>query len=217
MLIPYHVDVPMERWPIANFAILGMTTLVSLWALVLPEQGWVREAILHDWSPTGLVGHVLLHGGPIHLIGNMLFLWVFGNAVCAKIGNLSFPLVYLGLGVCAAAAHLIFDGAPAVGASGAINGIVGMFLVWYPLNHISVFYWFGFYTGIFSVSSGWMIAFWLMWDIFGAATGGGGVAYWAHLGGFAGGAGLAWALLALGWIEMTRSERSLVEVMRGTT
>ena len=84
----------------------------------------------------------------------------------------------------AAAMHLTFVGGPMIGASGAINGIVGVFLLWYPLNSSSCIYWFYIRGGTFQISSYWMILFWLMFDIWGVASGGGSVAYWAHIGGF---------------------------------
>lgn len=208
MIIPLSVDVPMYRWPIANFAIVGLT-IAAFFGIPLRAES---PFILTGWEPTGLVGHMLLHAGIIHLVGNMIFLWVFGNAVCAKIGNFPYPLIYLLVGVGAAAIHLLFDGHPAVGASGAINGIVGMFLIWYPLNNITCFYFFGFYTGSFQVSSIWMILLWLAFDLLGVALGGGGVAYWAHIGGFAAGAGLAMLLLRTGLVKMRETERSLFDL-----
>ena len=71
---------------------------------------------------------------PLLYVGD---LWVFGNAICAKVGNIAYTIVYVALGLCSGVIHLLLDGDPAVGASGAINGVVAMFLVFYPLNTIS--------------------------------------------------------------------------------
>jgi membrane associated rhomboid family serine protease len=214
MLIPYQVDVPMSRWPIANFALIGLTMVVSIGAMFSDiDTESIRPLILDGWSPTGMFGHMFLHAGVVHLIGNMLFLWVFGNAVCAKIGNLPCPFLYLGLGFLAAATHNIFDSGPAIGASGAINGIVGMFLVFYPLNDVTCLYFVIYRGGSFSLSSVWMILAWLVFDIWGATAGFGPVAYWAHLGGFFAGAGLAALILSAGWGNMTSAERSLIELL----
>jgi membrane associated rhomboid family serine protease len=219
MIIPYQVDVPMSRWPLANFAIIAATTLFFL--LMLTHDGksehWMAAMILDGWSPAGLFGHVFLHADPIHLLGNMLFLWVFGNAVCAKIGNAWFPLAYFVLALFAAAAHNVIDGSLAIGASGAINGVVGMFLVFYPLNSISCLLLIGFFWGggwTFSLSSWWMILLWFIFDLWGASTGESSVAHWAHIGGFAAGVGIAIVLLLSGWVEMDERERSLIEVIR---
>jgi len=207
MIIPYQVDVPLNRWPIANYLILGFTVV----AFVLQWRLESLEAfILKDWTVGGLMGYIWVHGGIIHLVGNLIFLWIFGNAVCAKVGNLCYPLIYLCLGMTSGAAHLIFDGAPAIGASGAINGIVGMYLVWYPLNSIScVTIW----LGEFTVDSFWMILLWLAFDIWGAASDSGGVAYFAHLGGFATGFGLAIVLLRTKMVEMDEIEKSLLRML----
>ena len=77
--------------------------------------GEVMPFILKRWDIKGLLGHIWLHGGLIHLLGNMLFLWIFGNAVCAKIGNRFYLPVYVGLGVIAGAAHLLFAGGSVLG------------------------------------------------------------------------------------------------------
>ena len=129
MIVPYRADVAIYRQPVANIVIIGLTVLFYI--LTINEafsDEFLSALILYDWGISGMVGYILLHAGPFHLAGNMIFLWVFGNAICAKVGNLAYVLIYLGLGVFSAMVHLVFDGMPAVGASGAINGIVGMFL-----------------------------------------------------------------------------------------
>ena len=216
MIIPYRADVPMYRWPIANFALIAATCVVSIVAFgATTADDTIKAMILDGWQVTGLFGHILLHAGPLHLIGNMVFLWVFGNAICAKVGNGPFLLIYVGLGFFAGIMHVIFDGDPAVGASGAINGIVGMFLVWYPVNKISCVFLFFFYPRKFEISSMWLILVWLAFDVYGATTGGRGVAYWAHLGGLAAGITLAYALLKSGKVKMTEYERSIIDVLNG--
>jgi membrane associated rhomboid family serine protease len=222
MIIPYQVDVPMERRPFANYLLIAFTVVCSIALLVQAWTGGLdggaERWLLIGWRVPGLFTHIFLHAGIIHLIGNMLFLWVFGNAVCAKTGNLAYPFVYLALGLAAAGVHVLSGGGPAIGASGAINGVVGMFLVFFPQNDISCA-WVVFPirggTGTFSVSSYVMIVLWLIFDIWGAVRGGGGVAYWAHIGGFAAGFGLAALLLKTGRITMTRYERSLLDLFAG--
>jgi membrane associated rhomboid family serine protease len=196
----------MSRVPYCNFGVIGITCLIHLW-LVVTSQEITEKMVIEPWILW--VGHVFLHASFMHLIGNMLFLWVFGNAICAKVGNLAYAFVYLGLGVTAAMVHLIIDGRPGIGASGAINGVVGMFLIWYVLNEVSCLYLFGYTNGTFTVSSGWMILLWFAFDIWGAVRGGERVAYWAHVGGFLAGVVLASLLLALGLVKMSGGERSL--------
>ena len=113
----------MSRLPIVNCCVIGVTCLIFFF-LLIGDTDALHVFILQDWGPLGIVGHMFLHGDIVHLIGKMLFLWVFGNAICAKVGNVAYIATYLGLGVLAAIVHLLADGAPAVRASGAINGIV---------------------------------------------------------------------------------------------
>ena len=217
MLIPLRVDVPMYRRPIANYVILGLIVVcfgAQLANLGNPEA--IAPYVLYGWNPLGLIGHMFLHGGLMHLIGNLLFLWIFGNAVCEKVGNIAYPFIFLGLGLMAAATHNLMSDHPAIGASGAINGIVGMFVVWFPMNLISCFYFFWIFLfirwGTFEVSSYVMILLWLAFDILGAAIGMGGVAYWAHLGGFGAGAALALLLTKLEWVSIYDTERTVLDI-----
>jgi membrane associated rhomboid family serine protease len=214
LIIPYHVDVPMRRPPLANFALLGLTSLISLVALGGKFSGFDAWILDRENGLSGYLGHMFLHVGILHLAGNMLFLWVFGNAVCAKVGNLWYPVIYLGLGLSAGVVHTAADHHPAIGASGAINGVVGMYVVWYARNYIScAWLWFG-RAGFFAVSSGWMILLWLAFDIWGAAAGGGSVAYFAHLGGFFAGFGLAALLLVTGLVQKEEGEETLFDLFR---
>jgi membrane associated rhomboid family serine protease/predicted RNA-binding Zn-ribbon protein involved in translation (DUF1610 family) len=171
--------------------------------------------MLRGWSLKGLFGYMWLHGGVLHLAGNMLFLWIFGNAVCAKIGNVKFLLLYIFFGLCAGIAHLLFTGSPVLGASGAINGVVGLYLVLFYENEVTCLFAFWFilpYVRWFTVSSIWIILLSQAWNVLGAFVCGGGgqhVAYFAHLGGFAAGFGTGMLMCKMGWITMERYERSL--------
>jgi membrane associated rhomboid family serine protease len=181
--------------------------------------GKVRPFILNGWDLKGFFGHIWLHGGILHLVGNMLFLWIFGNAVCAKIGNFRYLPIYLGLGLISGFSQLVFSGQGGIGASGAINGVVGMFLVFFPQNEITCYLIFFFpllvrpYCKEFCMSSYWMILFWLAFDIWGVMKGGGRVAYFAHLGGFTGGFVIAILMLKLKMVTMERYEKSLLQLI----
>ena len=144
--------------------------------------------VLQDWNPIGMLGHVFLHGGFFHLLGNMMFLWVFGNAVSETLGSLKYLLLFLALGVLAGAVHLLLDGNRAIGASGAINGIVGFYLILFPINRVTCGYWIFIRPGTFQISGYWLVFIWFVLDLFGAILRPDGqIAYWAHLGGlFAG-------------------------------
>ena len=171
-----------------------------------------EQMVLRGWTLKGLIGHMFLHANFLHLAGNMLFLWLFGNAVCAKVGNLWYPLIFIVVGLAAGAAQLLLSPAAAIGASGAINGVVGMYVIFYPLNEISCLYRFIFRYGTFAVSGVWLILMWLAFDIWGVASKGEGIAYFAHLGGFAGGFVLASMLLLTRLVTSDRGERTLYEV-----
>jgi len=238
LIFPWQVDVPEDRWPVVNWLIIVATVAVFFcqrpdfeewerryWAYVHnpspqkvePEVPGITGAYsLNGWHLKGMVGHMWLHGGWLHLIGNMWFLWLFGNAVCAKLGNLRHLPLYILLGLAAAAAHLLLDSEHALGASGAINGIIGMYAVLFYQNEITCYFIFWpllpyLYVRRFEVSGMWMILFWLLWDAAGAIffSGGSNVAYTAHLGGFAAGFGITFLLCRIGWITMTEYEKSL--------
>jgi len=237
ILVPYEVDVPQERWPVVNWLIILATVFVFVLQVpdlaaaygernplmlglshVLPNLGTAgitSSLMLTGWSLKGLLGHIWLHSGFFHLLGNMLFLWLFGNAVCAKIGNLRYLLLYVLLGVMAGIAHVLFSDGNAIGASGAVNGIVGMYLVLFYENEITCLFafWLIFpHVRTFSVSSVWIILLWLLWDVLGALGGSDAhVAYFAHLGGFASGFGIALLMCYKGWITMERYEESLLQ------
>ena len=212
MIIPYQVDVPLERWPISNYLIITGNIAIFILQIVLPES-YFEPYVFSGWlNIKGWFGAMWLHADLLHLVGNMLFLWLFGNAVCAKVGNFSYPVIYVFLGLLAEMVHLIFDGRPSIGASGAINGVVGMYLVFYPLNSIScILLWFP-YVKEFSLDSFWMILFWFSFDIWGTVSGDGGVAYMAHIGGFVDGFTLSIILLKCQIVQMDSIEKSLLEI-----
>ncbi len=230
ILFPYRVDVPFNYRPVVNWVVVVVVILIFAFqvgellqysnqvsgAEKYVEHSITMQYILNGWSIKGLFGHMWLHGGLLHLIGNLIFLWLFGNAVCSKIGNLYYLPVYIGLGLAAAISHVLFFNVPALGASGAINGLVGMYLVFFPENSISCFFCWIFLPQRpvwFSVRSFWMILLWFACDIVGALYGGGGVAYFAHIGGFIAGVGLAILMLKRKVIVMERNEKSRLKLL----
>ena len=216
MIIPLGVDVPFDRRPFLNWlVVIGCVAVFGLqvFAMLEDRPEAVREYMLDGYTLKGFFGHMWLHADPLHLIGNMIFLWIFGNAVCSKIGNLMYLPVYIFLGLVAAVTYTFFSHGLALGASGAVNGIVGMYLIFFPLNDITCLWWFGYYYAKeFSLSSYWMILFWLAFDIYGAVSGGRGVGYTAHIGGFVAGVSIASGLLLLRIVRMEDDERSLLQI-----
>ncbi len=183
MLIPYRINTLFQTTPFANWFLIGITGLISLTA-TYSGGDWIYGWILDGWSPSGMVGHLFIHNGIFHLAGNLVFLWVFGNAICGNTNNLIYPQLYLGFGLVAAGTHNIFDGELAVGASGAINGIVGMATALYPKNSVGMFWFFFIRFGTFEVPLWIMSMIWFAFDLFGVFFGSGDVAVWAHIGGF---------------------------------
>jgi membrane associated rhomboid family serine protease len=145
----------------------------------------------------GVVTSMFLHVGWIHLIGNMLYLWIFGNNIEDRLGRLGFLGFYLAGGLAAAAAQTAIDPSsevPAVGASGAIAAILGAYLVLYPRARVLSLVFLGFFYQLLHVPAVIVLGLWFVLQLvdgfasLGAETTGGGVAFFAHIGGFVAGA-----------------------------
>ncbi len=122
MIIPIRVNTLAIRPPWASLAILTVNIVVfGLMVAGLIPEDVLESLILQDWSPVPMVTYQFLHAGLWHLVGNMIFLWVFGNSLNGIMHDHDFALTFLGCGIFAAALHLTIDGSPVVGASGAIN------------------------------------------------------------------------------------------------
>ena len=241
IIIPWKVDVPQEQLPLANWLIIGIIIGFFVWQInqvhmyhttikdelnrIAAEQedagskivdiDLFKGLVLKDWTTKGLLGHMWLHRRWCYLILNLLFLWIFGNAVCAKVGNIAYPLIYLVLGVAAGILHLAFSGHPAIEASGAINGVVGMYLVLFLTNSISCVFWPvvpAAYFKLFEVPSYAMIMLWFVYDGLVTLIEGGHIAYFAHIGGFMSGFVIAAILVQIKFIKMRPYEKSLFQI-----
>jgi len=144
---------------------------------------------------------IFLHAGFMHLAGNMLYLWVYGNNVEHRLGALSYVFWYLVTGVAATLFQTLFNVGspiPLLGASGAISGILGFYLVWFPRHTVRLFlFLFPFYVGIVRLSATLVLVLYLVLDNllpFLIVQGGGGVAHGAHIGGFLAGMAVAWVM-----------------------
>ncbi|MGI0057193.1 MAG: rhomboid family intramembrane serine protease [Nitrosarchaeum sp.] len=141
-----------------------------------------------------LLSSIFLHGGAMHLGGNMLFLWIFGDNIELKFGKIKYLAIYLIWGISAGLVHILGDPAsvtPAIGASGAISGILGAYLVIFPKAKIQTAMMMGFFMRMMYIQARWFLPFWLVFQnllpffIGGFGVAGGGTAYLAHIGGFA--------------------------------
>ena len=143
----------------------------------------------HNMPYVTLISSIFMHGGLLHFGGNMLFLWIFGDNIEQKFGRAKFLGIYLAWGVVAGLAHIYGDPAspiPAVGASGAISGVLGAYLVLFPRANILTL--MGYF--MMHIQAKWFLPFWLVFQnllpyfIGGFGVAGGGTAYLAHIGGF---------------------------------
>ena len=138
---------------------------------------------------------MFMHGGWFHIIGNMWFLWIFGNNVEDSMGHGRFIVFYLLCGIAAAALQVATDiesTIPMVGASGAIGGVMGAYILLYPRVHVHMLLILGFYVTTIAVPAVFMLGYWFLVQVISGVgslnAAGGGVAFWAHAGGFAAGA-----------------------------
>ncbi len=151
-------------------------------------------------SLVSLVAAMFLHGGLAHLLGNMLFLWIFGDNVEHRLGPVRYLLAYLVTGIAATLFFALFvpsSQVPLVGASGAISGILGFYFIWFPRNQVKMLFFFFFLLQVIEIPARFVLGFYLIVDnllpfLLNGGGGGGGVAYGAHIGGFLAGAGLAY-------------------------
>ena len=151
--------------------------------------------VLGESSPITPLTSMFLHGGWLHLIGNMWFLWVFGNNVEDSMGHVRYVVFYLLCGLAAAAAQTVANPSspiPMVGASGAIGGVMGAYVVLYPRVRVHMIVFLGFFVTRVAVPAFLMLGYWFLLQLLGGLpTLGeerGGVAFWAHAGGFLAGA-----------------------------
>ena len=220
-MIPYRVDTPFERRPVINWLVFAGLLLAFFVQFKVTGQLKVTAEqmgpfVLDGWGIIGLFGHSWLHANIVHLIFNLLFLWPFGNAVCSKIGNKAYPAVYLVLGLLGGIIHLLvrllFEGGSAFGASVAISGIVGMYIVFFPENTISCFFLVP-HPVTFSISGYVVVLLWFVVDILVVLFRVPGVTYFAHIVGLGVGFGLAVLMLKKKWVVMDRGEKSLLQML----
>ncbi|MDE2843339.1 MAG: rhomboid family intramembrane serine protease, partial [Chloroflexota bacterium] len=151
------------------------------------------ESPIPTWGT--ILTSMFIHGGLLHLAGNMMFLWVFGSNIEARLGHLKYVAFYVVTGVAATLCHWVVEptsAIPLVGASGAIAGVMGAYLLLYPRNRINSLIIFYFIT-VIRISALWLLGFWFVWQLVQALLSIGisaqvSVAFWAHVGGFVAGA-----------------------------
>lgn len=211
-MIPLHDDNPTHIVPFVTVSFIVVCILAFLWQL---SFGTEMQQVVYSLgaTPAILFGHydlpvdvarvpdwltaftsMFLHGGWMHLIGNMLYLWIFGNNVEEAMGHVRFIMFYLICGLIALLANALPDTSstiPMIGASGAISGILGAYLLLYPRARVLVAIPLGFYFHTIRLPAIWVLSFWFVLQLFNTVSSighqGGGIAWLAHIGGFAAG------------------------------
>ena len=213
-MIPLRDRNPTRRAPIVTFALIGaclaafaielsvaatgsdaaLASLFQRWGAVPADITAALEAgDYFGQAMVGVVSSMFLHGGWLHLLGNLLFLWIFGNNVEDRLGHVPFLLFYLVGGIAAALTQVVIapqSDIPLVGASGAIAAVQGAYIVLFPGARILSLVFLGFFYQLLEVPALIVLGFWFVLQLasgfagFGAETAQGGVAFFAHIGGF---------------------------------
>jgi membrane associated rhomboid family serine protease len=211
---------PTRRLPVATYTLIGINVVVFLWQLTLNERELTRQyfewavvpelASAHPFSPEtflDVVRSMFFHGGWEHIIGNMLYLFLFGDNIEDRFGIIVYLLLYFIGGFVAAFAQIVIEPSspiPLIGASGAIAAVLGSYLVLYPGVRVRALVLFGFFGRLAELPAWIVLGLWFVLQLIsgfgslgGAAEYGGGVAFFAHIGGFVAGVLLTLVLMGI--------------------
>jgi membrane associated rhomboid family serine protease len=219
LAIPLYDDNPQTRTPIVTVALIAACAAVFLWQAGLSPRAANNAVLSFGMIPSVLFGEatlpralqivpawmtlvtsMFLHGGWLHIGGNMLYLWIFGKGVEAALGPVRYLALYLICGVIAALTQAFVDPTsevPMIGASGAIAGVLGSYLILHPRSNVVVFIWIIIIVRLLTVPAVILLGLWFLLQVVSAASaspGEPGVAVWAHVGGFIAGMALVMIL-----------------------
>ena len=221
-MIPIRDTAPRHRFPAVNIALIVLNILIFFYQQMLPPEQLYSFIFTYGTVPANLTGSLLgilkpgfssgallaasiplitanfLHGGWLHLLGNMLYLWIFGDNIEGKLGHLKYLLLYIFMGAASQLFHILsspFSTTPLVGASGAIAGVLGAYFILFPHARILTLVPLGFFITFVHLPAVIFLGFWFILQLFnaslqGVAMGAQAVAWWAHIGGFLVGAGI---------------------------
>ena len=205
-MIPLKDDNPTFKKPIVTYFIIGICVVIFL--IQFSSQSYRTGQLFYSYGliPSVLMGNnqlpldlyvmpayltiftsMFMHGGFMHLIGNMLYMWIFADNIEDNLGPSKFLFFYLLAGVGAAMTQVLIDTqsqVPMIGASGAIGGVLGAYLINYPNAKVLVLIPFGFFSQLIKIRALYVLGFWFILQFI---SSGGGVAYAAHIGGFVSG------------------------------
>jgi membrane associated rhomboid family serine protease len=209
-MIPFRDNIPSRTFPVITITIILANVLVFLYELGLGRglepfmmQYGVVPAAVFAWPQSNLpftavalpfLTSMFLHGGWLHLIGNMWYLWIFGDNVEDRLGHFTFLIFYVLCGIGAGIVHTVvnYDNVvPTVGASGAIAGVLGAYVISYPTARVLTLLPIFIFWPMVEVPAVFFLGFWFIVQFFSgtaslgtSVSAGGGVAFWAHIGGF---------------------------------
>jgi membrane associated rhomboid family serine protease len=212
-MIPLKDDLPTHSFPFVTIGLIVANAMAFFYQISLGGAGDERLVFTYGAIPfdlmhtlettvpvpliaTSVFTSMFLHGGFLHLGGNMLYLWIFGNNIEDTMGHARFIFFYLICGIIAVFTHAWFESnsrIPMIGASGAVSGVLGAYLLLFPRARILTIIPLGFFTRTFWIPALFVLGFWFFGQIVNtllAPRGGGGVAFLAHVGGFVAGMGL---------------------------
>lgn len=205
-MLPLKDDVPSRSFPWVNVILILTNSIIFFWEVSLGSHarsliegyGVIPHELLNLGVPRfhTLFTSMFLHGGWGHIIGNMLYLWIFGDNVEDCLGKIRYLFFYILCGLVASMAHIATSAGsviPTIGASGAISGVLGGYILLYPRAGVWTFIFFGFFIRMVKVPAFVLLGFWILLQVLYATAGLGGVAWFAHIGGFF--AGLAFVKL----------------------
>ena len=199
---PFSDDNPTRNKPYICYIIIGICACIFLWQFTLPPHLFESSVYNFGVVPASLLGtkegyipasltiltSMFMHGGWLHLIGNMVFLWIFGDNVEDSMGRGKFIIFYFLCGIAAAYTQAMIDPTseiPMIGASGAIAGVLGAYLLLHPKANVNVLLWIFIFITVVRVPAAIVLGFWIISQFFSlGGSGEGGVAYFAHIGGF---------------------------------
>ncbi len=207
-MIPLRDTIPSATVPVVNYAIIATNVVVFFYELSLGRHldafVMAHGLVPRDFAFSNLVTSMFLHGSWLHLLGNMLFLYIFGDNVEDRLGHARYVVFYFLCGIAAGAAQAITSpgsGIPMVGASGAIAGVLGAYLLFFPSSRVVTLVPIFLFLQVMEIPAVFFLLLWFVWQfVSGVATlhsHTGGVAFWAHVGGFVSG-------MALGPVLRTR-------------
>lgn len=212
-MIPLWDEMPTKRIPLITivfiiinflvyyyqfFVVVDANSFINAYGLIPIEL--TKGIVLTPDTPSPVYITILysmfMHGGFVHLLGNMLYLWIFGNNVEDYLGRIRFIIFYILSGIFAALGQILIapnSHIPMVGASGAIAGVLGAYLILFPRARITTLVFFGFFIRLIKLPAIFVLGLWIIFQLFyglselSASGGGAGVAWFAHIGGFIGG------------------------------